>query len=133
MDVGVNKWPSSICWMMQNYPTHFDMIYGFECCTDEYKPTPEQIDSCVKNNTLNNYTPSEIRRQKLYKGFLGARADPTTDPPTLAMDDFLREKGIKPDDFVVMKIVSCVRDHLPFDNAMMVGSILIRNHMSRRL
>lgn len=39
MDLGVKEWPTSIGYMLQKYPAHFDEVYGFECCT----PAPPSI------------------------------------------------------------------------------------------
>jgi len=46
--------------MMQHYPTHFDRVYGFECCTDKYLPTDDMVEECIREGNPNNYTVMEV-------------------------------------------------------------------------
>jgi hypothetical protein len=49
IDLGIKNYNSSVCWMMQNYPLKFDLMYGFECAVDlsDIPALKSDIDRCI--------------------------------------------------------------------------------------
>jgi len=90
--------------MVQNYPAKFDEVFGWECCTDAYKPTSGDIDGCLQVNP-NGYTRQDIEAWNLMKNFVAPRENPNTTPPTISLHEFFKAHNVTDDDFVVVKMV----------------------------
>ena len=65
IDLGVKDFESRVCWMMQNYPLKFDLVYGFECADDLSNLTTisKSIGKCLHGMTgtqTNGYTFDEF-------------------------------------------------------------------------
>lgn len=120
-DLGINRWASSICWFLSNYPAKFDEIHGFECCNGtEFIPNDGEIRNCLSNRKATSgqkldplYTLEEYKGMvHYYHNFVGGVDDSSTNPSTIGFSDFLRSTGVTKEDFVVVKMVRNVFEFL---------------------
>lgn len=110
IDLGVNTFESSMCWVMQNYPVKFDRIYGFECGIDLHNVDALALDveKCINGTNAEFIGYQSVKdaldSMFLYHNYVGVDDDVSTSPPTKGLSRFLENIGIHEDDFVVMKM-----------------------------
>ena len=110
IDLGIADFYSSLCWIMQNYPVKFDQIYGFECARDfsNVATLAPDVEKCIKGTSAESTGYKDVQEvlgsMSLYHNYVGLDSDVSTSPPTKGLAHFLREIGVREDDFVVMKM-----------------------------
>lgn len=110
IDLGLHDFKSSVCWMMQNYPTKFDLVYGFEADAKlhaDIHTLASNITECVKGTSAEarGYKTHEVLNTfTFYYNFVGAEDNNKSSPPTRGLSQFVRDIGIKENDFVVLKM-----------------------------
>jgi hypothetical protein len=109
IDLGLKNFESSVCWMMQNYPVKFDLVYGFECGSDmsNVPALKDDIARCITGSAAKTrgYQVEEVLQAfKFYHNYIGLEDNADTTPATKGLSQFLKEVGIQYDDFVVLKM-----------------------------
>lgn len=110
IDLGIQDFESSLCWMMQHYPVKFDHIYGFECARDfsDVNNLAPNVERCINGTSAESTgyldVPKTVGSMSLYYNYVGLDDDPATSPPTVGLSGFLRDMGLAEEDFVVMKM-----------------------------
>lgn len=94
---------------MQQYPTKFDLIYGFECQSDlsDVSLMRPSIEKCIQGTTAEQrgYRTEEILNTlKVQYSYVGLVDNPSAKPPTVGLSKFIHDIGVKEDDFVVLKM-----------------------------
>ena len=110
IDLGINSFASSVCFMMQHYPVKFDRIYGFECAQDlrNVPALRAPIDACIQHSPVipgkEAYKTDEvIETTKFFYNYIGVDNSRSTKPHTIGLNDFLLDT-VREEDFVVVKV-----------------------------
>ena len=109
IDLGIQDFDSSVCWMMQNYPVKFDFVYGFESARDlsNLSAFHDTIDRCINGTAAatRDYDIGEVMETfTFYYNTIGLEDDPQTTPSTRGLRQFIKDIGIVEEDFVVLKM-----------------------------
>lgn len=110
IDLGLHDFGSSVCWMMQHYPAKFDLVYGFESEAiyhSDIHTLASNITECIQGTAAESrgYRTQEVMDTfTFYHNFVGPEDNSNSSPPTRGLSNFIREIGVKDNDFVVMKI-----------------------------
>lgn len=110
VDLGINHFASSVCFMMQHYPIKFDRIYGFECAQDmtDVPSLRAPIESCIAHAPAmpgkDSYETEEvIKTTKFHYNYIGLDDSTSTTPHTVGLNNFLLDT-VREEDFVVVKV-----------------------------
>jgi len=109
VDLGIQDFDSSLCWIMQHYPVKFDVMHGFECKTDLTNVTALKgpIDQCISGTAAEKIgytTEGMMEMLNIYHNFIGPDENWATTPPTRGLTQFLQDIDVREDDFLVLKM-----------------------------
>ena len=106
IDLGLHDFGSSVCWMMQHYPAKFDLVYGFEGDPEYFMDIHtlrSNITECIEGMAAESkgYETQEVMETfTFYHNYVAPDDNSQSHPATRGLSQFIRDIGIKANDFV---------------------------------